>query len=105
METNTKFKLLFKNPNSKNYVEIFQYNGKKFKVCVSHRSGSPIGFNSNCSLYIMKDDGSFSGIADNKTIGCKYKNLYVCDDNDIKLIQMNNSCVSAFKDFVKSVYA
>lgn len=68
----SKFITLFQNLNPKNRVEIFSFNGKKFRIDLLHRNGTPLGFNSNCCLSIMKDDGTLSHIADNKAVGCRF---------------------------------
>jgi hypothetical protein len=98
-------KTLFQNTNAKNRIEVFSFNQKKFKIEVRHRNGDPCGFNTNCCLAVMRDDGTFSNIADNHTVGVKYKNLYFLNDNDQSLIDVNDNCIKAFKDFVKKVYA
>ena len=98
------FKTLFQSPDSKHCSEIFSFNKKKFKIDVVHENGAPCGFNYKCCLSVMRDDGSFEHVVDNKMIGFKYKNYYFLDDNDKNIIDINNNASKAFKDFVKKVY-
>ena len=98
------FNILFKNEKPKHFVNIFSFNKKKFMVEIKHYNSTISGFNTNCCLSVMKDDGTFGHIADNRMIGCDYKNLYVLDDTDKRIINVNNKCFNAFKDFIKAVY-
>jgi hypothetical protein len=100
----TLFKSLWKNDNPKNFTEIFSFNEKKFKIHVAHHNGDALGFNSNCALYVMLPDGTFSGIIDSRQGGIKYSNLYYSGDLN-KIKSVNDNAVKSFKDFVKKVYA
>lgn len=99
----TALKTLWKNDNTKNFTEIFKYNNRTFKIHIEHRNGDPIGFNSNCALYIMIENGTFSGIIDSRECGIKYSNLYY-SDNTNEIIKINTQAINEFKEFVKKVY-
>jgi hypothetical protein len=102
-------KNLFSNNNPMNRVEILSFNGKKFRIEVKHRNGDPLGFNDNCCLKIMNDNGTFSNIADNITVGIEYKNFYYLNpksqDNLAKIELVNSKAIAGFKEFIKKVYA
>ena len=99
-----QIKTLWKNDTPKKFTEIFSFNDKKFKIHVHHHNGNPLGFNSNCALYVMLPDGTFSGVIDSRQCGIDYENMYASDDlSRIKLV--NDNAVKRFKDFVKKVYA
>ena len=97
-------KVLFTNPDPKHYVENFQFNDKKFKINVTHCNGDCLGFNYKCCLSIMIENGTFSYLEDNNTIGTRlYANLYYLNDV-AKIETVNKGVVKAFKDFVKKIY-
>lgn len=98
-----QIKTLWKNDTPKKFTEIFSFNDKKFKIQVIHHNGDPCGFNSNCALYVMLPDGTFSGVIDSHQCGVPYKNLYA-SNNLSEIKSVNDMAVKCFKDFVKKVY-
>jgi len=98
---------LWSNPDPKNYTEVFKFNGWKFRIHITHTNGDACGFNHNCCLAVMKEDGTWGNILDNRDAGVTCSNMYLHDRvKDKKLIEANNKpAIDAFKKYVKAVYA
>lgn len=102
------FKTLWKNDTPKNFTEIFMFNGWKFKVHIEHTNGTPLGFNTNCALYIMIENGTFAKVTDSEECDIQYTNCYFYGDTSkelCKIAEFNKTYVESFKDFIKKVYA
>lgn len=98
-----EFKSLWLHDCPKNYTEIFSYNGRKFRLHIEHSNGDPLGFNSNCALYVMVPDGTFKSVIDNRDAGIKYSNA--CYNNKLDEVRLiNDGIVKSFKEFVAKVY-
>lgn len=101
---NEKFEVIYQvnDLSSKNYLQIFRYNGKKFRIRIIHENGTPLGFNSKCCVAIMLPDGTFSNLVDFNDLQVKWENQYFIEHPDI----LNNKRVEkAFKEYVEKVYA
>ena len=103
----TTIEKLWSNPDPKNYTEVFKFNGWKFRIHIAHTNGDACGFNYKCSLSVMKADGTWGDILDNRMAGVSWANMYIHDKvKDKKLIEANNKpAIDAFKKYVKAVYA
>lgn len=77
--------------------EIVEHNGRKFRIYIYVDTSSDcVGFNRNCCLSVMTNDGTFAQVVDNREL-------------DIKLDRHSPSTsipkvVKEFKDFIKKVY-
>lgn len=97
-------KILWEIKSPKNFTRIFEYHDRKFKIKIRHRNGDPIGFNDNCCLMIMVDDGTFKNVTDSRETECGYRNEYVCDENDYCIKEVNDKAIKAFYKYIESVY-
>ena len=99
-----KPKLIYNNGNRANLTEVYEWNGRKFRIRCKHVNGTPLGFNSNCALYVMTSEGVWKEIADNHDLNVEWSNLHHSDTNDPRKGIENNRAVAAFIEFIKKVY-
>ena len=99
-----EMKILWEIKSPKNFTRIFEYHDHKFKIKIRHQNGTPIGFNDNCCLMIMTDDGSFKNLTDNRETECGYHNEYILNEDDRRIKEINDKAIKAFYKFVESVY-
>lgn len=102
------FKTLWENDTPKNFTRIFMFNGWKFKVHIEHTNGTPLGFNTNCALSIMIENGTFAKVIDSKECGINYTNCYFYSDTSedlCRIAELNKKYFESFKNFIKKVYA
>lgn len=97
-------KLIYDNGDCANLTKVFEWNDRKFKVRCKHKNGTPLGFNSNCALYVMTSEGVWKEIADNHDLNVEWSNLHHSDTNDPRKGIENNRAVAAFIEFIKKVY-
>lgn len=100
---NEKFEVLYQvnDLSHKNYMQIFKFNGRKFRIQIEHSSGMACGFNHECCLAIMLPDGTFSNLVDNHDLGINWENQYML----VHIQAQNNSMAeTAFKNYVEKVY-
>lgn len=77
--------------------EIVEHNGRKFRIYIHvDRSSNCVGFNRDCCLSVMTNDGTFAQVVDNWEL-------------DIKLDKHSPNTsipkvVKEFKDFIEKVY-
>lgn len=100
---NEKFEVLYQTNDisSKNYMLIFKFNERKFRIRIEHSNGAPCGFNYKCCLAIMIPDGTFSNLVDNRDLGINWENQYVLTHIEA---QNNLRAETAFKNYVEKVY-
>lgn len=101
---NEKFEVIYQvnDLSSKHYIQVFRYNGKKFRIRIDHENGKPCGFNYKCCVAIMLPDGTFSNLVDNNDLQVTWENQYylrICEKSN------NERAEKAFKDYVEKVYA
>jgi hypothetical protein len=97
-------KLIYNNGSQTNLTKVYEWNGRKFRIRCKHENGTPLGFNSNCALYVMTSDGLWKGIADNHELNVKWENLYYSFTDDPRKGIENNRAVAAFIEYLKEVY-
>lgn len=85
------------------YIEIFEFNGKKFQYTVDFHNGSACGFDHNKCIAVMKPDGTWANIADSKMVGASYGNPYYC--SLAERVKTKDKYIAAFDDFVSKVYS
>lgn len=104
MAKKDKFEVIYQvnDLSKKNYLQIFKYNGKKFRIKILHENGTPCGFNCKCCLSIMLPDGTFSNLVDNNDLQVKWESQYF-----LNIIEKTNNerVEKAFKDYVEKVYS
>lgn len=99
-----KPKLIYNNGNQANLTEVYEWNDRKFRIRCKHDDGTPLGFNSNCALYVMTSEGVWKGIADNHDLNVRWKNFHDSyADDPLKGIE-NDRAIAAFIEFIKKVY-
>jgi len=101
---NEKFEVIYQvgDFSTKRYLQIFRYNGKKFRIKIVHTNGDCLGFNSKCCAGIMLPDGTFANLVDNVDIRVGWANQYFKENID----ESNNERVAnAFKEYIEKVYA
>lgn len=101
---NEKFEVLYQvgDHSSKLYMQVFRFNGKKFRIRIEHSNGSPCGFNYKCCVAIMLPDGTFSNLVDNYDIKASWENQYCIQHIDKKV---NERAEKAFKEYIEKVYS
>ena len=108
MEKSADITVLFETGDPKRHTKIFQYGKRKFKIYMEHTSGKPLGFNFKCAVSIMKADGTWEHIADNKSLDISWRNYFELSSESIsnrRVIAAENSRVEEqFIHFIKSVY-
>lgn len=85
------------------YVEIFEFNNRKFRYVVDFHNGDACGFDHNKCISVMKPDGTWEYVADAKIIGASYGNPYFSSLQE--KVKTKDKYVSAFDDYVQKVYA
>lgn len=90
--------------NGKLY-EVVEHNERKFAIKIYGMDGNCCGFNSNCCLQVMTNDGVFTNIVDNALVGVPFHNdtLYY-GRNILEKRKEIDTLESAFKNFIKKVY-
>ena len=85
------------------YVEIFEFNNKKFRYIVNFHNVDACGFDHNKCISVMKPDGTWEYVADAKLIGASYGNPYFSSLQE--RVRVKNKYVVAFDDYIQKVYA
>lgn len=100
---NEKFEVLYQvgDLSAKNYMQVFRYNGKKFRIRIEHTNGKPLGFNYKCCVGIMLPDGTFSNLVDNQDLNISWENQYYIQHIEKR---NNEKAENAFKEYIEKVY-
>lgn len=90
--------------NGKLY-EVIEHNGRKFSINIYGMNGNFCGFNSNCCLKVMTNDGVFANVVDNITLNIPFHNdtLYYGRNIAEKKKEISN-LEKSFKFFIEKVY-
>lgn len=88
----------------KRETTVVEYNGHKFKINIWHRNGDTLGFNTNCCLDIMDNDGVWKHLEDCRSLNIGWQNYYYMADGDYHIGNQNDVARHMFFEYIKKVY-
>ena len=98
-------KLLYEGKgNPKQFMRVYEWHGRKFRIRCEHTNGSCLDFNSKCCLAVMTDSGNWVNIEDSHSLGIRWYNCCVYNADDPRIDKVNKEAEKAFLEYIKSVY-
>lgn len=98
-------KLLYEGKGSpKQFMRVYEWHDRKFRIRCEHTNGTCLGFNSKCYLAVMSSDGDWEKIEDSRSLGIVWTNCDVYNADDPRIAKVNKEAEKAFLEYIKSVY-
>ena len=86
------------------HYEVVEHNGKKFALNIVFNSSTCLGFDTDCCIKIMADDGKWVNLVDDRQLNLKpKKDVYYCHTSEEKELEIKY-VVQEFKDYITMVY-
>lgn len=95
------YKKTHEHGKERTYTKVFEYSGRKFRICIHTANYSPI---EDCDLDVMTPDGTWNLVATHKTTNAPYIGDYYGTYTIEEFSSMCEKCEKSFKDYVKAVY-